>query len=594
MIEIQNISWRNFMSYGDEVSSLDLANLGQVLITGEIEDDTQDGIKKSNGSGKSTIPNVILWVLFGRTMHSASPGDSVINYYTGKECWAKITFKNGDSITRTRGTKSHNELIYMKNGEEQSLSTGKNLQQLLNKDLSLDWELFTNSAFFTQYGKSWLEMADNSRKKALERILRVDRFANYASAAKQSAEKAENKLSKYNTIIETKQKAISNLRNTIAKNELLKSNFENNKRIRLESIKLSIQKSETAIAELKEPDIEKLTQTWDVFNKIAQRIESLKNNNNDCLRNIKIKESAISERHSKIENWQKKKGQQCLTCQQLVDVEHVQQHIEPIIAEKEQLEAELNDLKSKFKTASDSISEAESKLITKKPKITIREAKSIINEINTLKESIERDQKWYDNVDNETNPYLENLDSTNDNITTEEELIQKANEDRGEHEFLYKHYTFIQKAYSDRNRIKSYVFREHIPFINQRLNHYLEMMNLHIRINLTENLGLDSNLWGYDFQSGGERKRTDVAFMLAAFDFHEMMYGRQSNILVLDEVDGRMDDDGIDGLINIIKQELASKAETILIVSHRNQMHDVFDKEIKVIKSDNTSRIKQM
>ena len=594
MIEIQNISWRNFMSYGDEVSSLDLANLGQVLITGEIEDDTQDGLKKSNGSGKSTIPNVILWVLFGRTMHSASPGDSVVNYYTGKECWAKITFKNGDSITRTRGTKSHNELIYMKNGEEQSLSTSKNLQQLLNKDLSLDWELFTNSAFFTQYGKSWLEMADNSRKKALERILRVDRFADYASAAKQSAEKAENKLSKYNTIIETKQKAITSLQNTIAKNELLRSNFEANKQIRLESIKVSIQKSENAIAELIEPDIDKLTQTWEVFNKIAQRIESMKNNNNDCLRNIKLKESAIAEKHNKIENWQKKKGQQCLSCQQVVDVKHVQQHIEPIVAEKSELETELKELNSKYKTASDSISEAEIKLIAKKPKTTIREAKSIINEINSLKESIERDKKWYNNVNDETNPYLENLDSTNKNINTEEELIQKANEDRAEHEFLYKHYTFIQKAYSDRNRIKSYVFREHIPFINQRLNHYLEMMNLHIRINLTENLGLDSNLWGYDFQSGGERKRTDVAFMLAAFDFHEVMYGRQSNILVLDEVDGRMDDDGIDGLINIIKQELASKAETILIVSHRNQMHDVFDKEIKVIKSDNTSRIKQM
>ena len=582
------------MSYGDEISSLDLANLGQVLITGEIEDDTQDGLKKSNGSGKSTIPNVILWVLFGRTMHSASPGDSVINYYTGKECWAKITFKNGDSITRTRGTKSHNELIYMKNGEEQSLSTSKNLQQLLNKDLGLDWELFTNSAFFTQYGKSWLEMADNSRKKALERILRVDRFANYASAAKQSAEKAENKLSKYNTIIETKQKAIANLQNTIAKNELLKSNFETNKQIRLESIRVSIQKSENTIAGIKEPEIEKLTKTWEVFNKISQRIESMKNNNNDCLRNIQIKESAIAEMLKKIESWQKKKGKQCLTCQQVIDVEHVQQHIEPIIAEKSVLETELKDLKSKFKTASDSISEAEIKLIANKPKTTIREAKSIINEINSLKESIERDKKWYDNVDNETNPYLENLDSTNENIISEEELIQKANEDRVEHEFLYKHYTFIQKAYSDRNRIKSYVFREHIPFINQRLNHYLEMMNLHIRINLTENLGLDSNLWGYDFQSGGERKRTDVAFMLAAFDFHEVMYGRQSNILVLDEVDGRMDDDGIDGLINIIKQELASKAETILIVSHRNQMHDVFDKEIKVIKSDNTSRIKQM
>ena len=61
MLEIQNVSWRNFMSYGEETSSLDLSELGQVLITGEIEDETQDGLKKSNGSGKSTIPNVILW-----------------------------------------------------------------------------------------------------------------------------------------------------------------------------------------------------------------------------------------------------------------------------------------------------------------------------------------------------------------------------------------------------------------------------------------------------------------------------------------------------------------------------------------------------
>ena len=277
-----------------------------------------------------------------------------------------------------------------------------------------------------------------------------------------------------------------------------------------------------------------------------------------------------------------------------MDTEHVLQHIGPITAEKDKLQTELDQLKDKFKTSSDSILDAETKLITKKPKMTVREAKSIINERNSLQESIERDQTWYNNVNSETNPYLENLDNINENIASESDAIQKIDDEKSEHEFLYKHYTFIQKAYSDRNRIKSYVFKEHIPFINQRLNHYLEMMNLHIKVNLTENLGLDSNLWGYDFQSGGERKRTDVAFMLAAFDFHEVMYGRQSNILVLDEVDGRMDDDGIDGLINIIKQELAPKVETILIISHRNQMHDVFDKEIRVTKSDNMSRIKQM
>jgi DNA repair exonuclease SbcCD ATPase subunit len=66
------------------------------------------------------------------------------------------------------------------------------------------------------------------------------------------------------------------------------------------------------------------------------------------------------------------------------------------------------------------------------------------------------------------------------------------------------------------------------------------------------------------------------------FDFHEQMYGRQSNVLVLDEVDGRLDDDGIDSLISVIKNDLANKVETIMVISHRNMMHDTFPRELRV------------
>jgi DNA repair exonuclease SbcCD ATPase subunit len=89
-------------------------------------------------------------------------------------------------------------------------------------------------------------------------------------------------------------------------------------------------------------------------------------------------------------------------------------------------------------------------------------------------------------------------------------------------------------------------------------------------------------MWGYEYQSGGERKRTDLAFMLASYDFYEVMYGRQCNLMVLDEVDGRMDEDGIEGLISIIRNDLSSRIDNILIISHRNQMFDVFDRELKV------------
>lgn len=594
MLEIQNISWRNFMSYGEETSSLDLSELGQVLITGEIEDESQDGLKKSNGSGKSTIPNVILWALFGRTMHSANPGDAVINHFVGKDCWVKLTLKNGDSIIRTRGTKGHNELLYTKNGEEYTLSTSKNLQQLLNKDLQLDWELFTSSAFFTQYSKSWLEMADNNRKKALERILRVDRFTFYSSAAKANAEKVENKLSKISIKVDSANARIAKSRAQIEKNTQLRDNFEENKKDRMVSVQNSIDSNQQKADAIKIPNLEKITQTWEIYTKISDKIESMKNEKNEIIRKARLSESTINDLKTKIASWKNKKGKQCLSCMQDIDESHIQQHVEPLVSQQESEEAIISGLITKKEDLSINITTTEEKLVERRPKMTLREAKSIIDAKDQLIKHIERDQAHIIKIENEQNPYTESLDDLENSIIEDEKTIEELAQEKDQQELLYKHYTFLTKAYSERNKIKSYVFKEHIPFINQRLNHYLDMLNLDIKVNLTENLGLDSNLWGYDFQSGGERKRTDVAFMLAAFDFHEAMYGRQCNVLVLDEVDGRMDDDGIDGLINIIKQELARKAETILIISHRNQMHDVFDKEIKVTKSNNFSKIEQM
>lgn len=594
MLEIQNVSWRNFMSYGEETSSLDLSELGQVLITGEIEDETQDGLKKSNGSGKSTIPNVILWALFGRTMHSANPGDAVINHFIGKDCWVKITLKNGDSITRTRGLKGHNELLYTKNGEENTLSTNKNLQQLLNKDLQLDWELFTSSAFFTQYSKSWLEMADNNRKKALERILRVDRFTFYATAAKSSAEKVDAKLSKINIKIESAKARIAKATTQIERNTQLRDNFEGSKTDRMRSIQTSVDVNQQKADAIKIPDLDKITQIWEVYTRISDKIEAMKNDQNDILRKTKLVESTINDLKSKASSWKDKKGKQCLSCMQDIDESHIQQHIEPLIDQQAAEEATLNGLLAEKSKLMQNISATESKLAERKPKVTLREAKSIIDEKNQLLKLINRDLEHITKIENEQNPYTSSLDDLEKSIIEDQTIITDSTQEKEQQELLYRHYTYLSKAYSERNKIKSYVFKEHIPFINQRLNHYLDMLNLDIKVNLTENLGLDSNMWGYDFQSGGERKRTDVAFMLAAFDFHEAMYGRQCNVLVLDEVDGRMDDDGIDGLINIIKQELSRKAETILIISHRNQMHDVFDKEIKVTKSNNYSKIRQM
>jgi DNA repair exonuclease SbcCD ATPase subunit len=146
------------------------------------------------------------------------------------------------------------------------------------------------------------------------------------------------------------------------------------------------------------------------------------------------------------------------------------------------------------------------------------------------------------------------------------------------------HLEYIRKAYSDRSKVKRDIVGEHIPLINERLRYYLDVMELEVKVQLTDSLGIENNYWGYDFQSMGEKRRTDVAMMLATYDLHEQLYGRQCNMLVMDEIDGQMDHQGLNSLIHIIKNDLSNRAGSTFIISHKNTMQSVFGSEIKVRK----------
>src|SRR5208283_3264509 len=95
MIELASIRFKNFLSYGDYWTEIPLHDVGPCLITGNIVDahDDEEPIdedgkprkRRSNGSGKSNLPNAILWGLFGRTMHEAQPGKKIMNWFTDDE-----------------------------------------------------------------------------------------------------------------------------------------------------------------------------------------------------------------------------------------------------------------------------------------------------------------------------------------------------------------------------------------------------------------------------------------------------------------------------------------------------------------------------
>ncbi len=593
VLEIKSISWRNFMSYGDYESHIELADLGQCLITGKIDDESESKAR-SNGAGKSTIPNVLQWVLFGRTMHSHNPGDNVVNYHTGKDCWAKVEFKNGDYIIRARKVSGENELIFGQGADEtkftsETLSTSKNQQLLLNKKFGLDYELFCASVFFNQYSKPWMEMADATRKKALERVLHVDKFSSYATVAKKKVEMTEQSVAMLRKDIDRDLQRIKSLEEDIEETKENQAKFETSRQGKRDKLLEQAQSEEQEIASIAIPDVAKLKSKWDLIKMVEKKIETLRDEYNGL---VTKQSKAIGELQTvkkQLSDWKAKEGKVCGSCSQEVDSKHVCAKVEPIVSKQGDLETVISGLKDQSDALEAKICAAKEALQAKKPAMTVRDAESIVSDVERRKERVKNLRNDAESVLSEKNAYDDvlvkyesGLKKVKDGIEAKEEQIKQLN-------IIQQHYQYIYKSYNDRNKIKGYVFKEHVPYINERLKYYFDIFGLDVKISLTDSLSIDSNMWGYEFQSGGERKRTDVAFMLATFDFHERMYGRQCNIMVLDEVDGRMDDDGIDALIGIIKGELATKVETVLVISHRDLMFDTFDKEVRVIRKDRYS-----
>ena len=588
MLEISKVRWKNFLSYGDYETILDLQGTGSCLITGEIDESMSAGdAKKSNGSGKSSIPNAILWGLFGRTMHPPSAGDSIINHFTKKTCEVTIDFKNGDQIIRRRKPGGASELIFIRDGDESKMaadtvSTTKEMQSKLNRVFQLDYEIFCGSVFFNQYGRPWMEMSEASRRKALEKILRVDRFTFYSKVAKAKSDSAQLMYSNNNQKIIDNGATSDRIKRDIEIYEDESSTFEEKRLAKIKEIDDMVLKIQEKIDSISLPDIDKLTEKWKVIEKIKSEIDALKSVDMTLYKELVVldtRQNIINRKKVEIVTTQ---GKKCVTCLQEIPSSLIKSNLGKVELEISTICSEIDAVTSKKTANLASITKYETLLRTRIPNLTIIEAKNMSVTVLNHKSEISRLQKMRDDVAVDSDPNRKFLDKLNVDLNDAEAKLLELNGKSEEFLLLDKHYSYIYKSYNDRNKVKSFMCEEHLPYINARLEHYLGLLGLDIKLKIESDLKISTNMWGYDYQSGGERKRTDLAFMLSCNDFYEVMYGRQCNLMVLDEVDGRMDEDGIEGLINIIRNDLLARVDNVLVISHRNQMFDAFDREIKV------------
>jgi DNA repair exonuclease SbcCD ATPase subunit len=596
MLELKSISLRNFWSYGDYETTFEVDGLGPCLITGTMADESDEIVdpkKISNGAGKSALVEAILWCLFGRTMRIPNPGDKVLNWFTKKDCFVELRFKNGDILRRTRNMDGHNDLLLRQAGEDISLGTTGMEQQRLNRLLNLDWDIFCGSTFFSQFGRSWMELSDTKRKDALEREFHLDKILSYANAAKTRLNTSQQEQLKHLGKIENLESSLNTYEAQITKFTTASKEFDAQKQLRAKQAQDVLQDLTLQRDAVELHDVEALNRRWGLFKKVLEKLDGLQHTIRELSQQKRNVESDITIQNRLVRKWEGK-GAVCPECEQAISKEHIASKVSTPSQELDELNKKLSQISEELDRRRTTLDKAAEAIESRRPSVTIAQAEANQRQWNRQDTHVKSQRTTINKIEVEENHYDETIADLENKTKTCKTSIEAARKIVGKIDRLILHLNYIYRAYHDRRRIKSYMLAEYIPYLNDRIAYYLNKFGFDLRIEFTNALGIRSSHWGYQSFSGGECKRFDVAMMLAMFDLHTIMYGRHCNIIVFDEVDGRLDARGAEIFAEIIRSDFAGKVDSILVITQRADMRGSMPSEIKIIREDRFSKISEV
>jgi DNA repair exonuclease SbcCD ATPase subunit len=144
--------------------------------------------------------------------------------------------------------------------------------------------------------------------------------------------------------------------------------------------------------------------------------------------------------------------------------------------------------------------------------------------------------------------------------------------------------------------VRKYITLKIIPFLNQTVNKYLSVLGSDYTISFDSELNerliaRNRDERPYSSFSGGEKRRIDLALLLALMDVSKSQNSIDTNVLILDEVlDTSLDSEGAESFIEHLKGGFrkAYPDKCIYVITHRKDAvgDDSFDSIIHLVKQN--------
>ena len=577
MIQIKDLTVKNFMSVGNQTQAVDFNRENLTLVLGENLDQGGDDSGSRNGTGKTTIINALSYALYGKALTNIR-ANNLINKTNSKGMLVTLHFeKNGVDYRIERG-RSPNVLKFFINNQEQELvdeSQGDSRQTQKDIDglLDMSHDMFKHIVALNTYTEPFLSMRQNDQRAIIEQLLGITILSEKADALKEQTRITKEAITTETLKIEAIQTANSKIESTI-------SSLQGTQRAWLAKKQQDVNKLASAIDELEHLDI-------DVELESHEKLQNWNEHNSAILalkKELSTLEPALQRADKSVEKVNKDvanlEDATCYTCGQEL---HADKKAE--IAERKS--KELEDAISYQTEVSDKLIDVTKALaeigdINGKPNVfyeTAKEAYEHRQNVDSLKQSLTSKQ-------DEADPYQAQIDELNH--TAMQEIDWSPVNDLTSYK---EHQDFLLKLLTNKDSfIRKKIIDQNLAYLNNRLTYYLDKLGLPHSVVFQNDLNVEITQLGQDLDfdnlSRGERNRLILGMSFAFRDVWESLY-QKINLLFIDElIDSGMDTAGVEGSLAVLKKMGRDGDKNVFLISHKDELIGRVNYVMKVVKEN--------
>jgi DNA repair exonuclease SbcCD ATPase subunit len=539
-LDIKYLHAQNFLCFGPEGFELDLSKYGKVVLVKGCNFDVVDDDSKtaSNGVGKSSIPEILVYTLFGKTIKHPKKINhkDVINNQVGKGLKTEVRW--GDfRVVRTRKPDSlrmwESPDGVWNDGTEISLGGQPATQKLLEEKLGLNYETFVNLVVFTDNNSgSFLECDASSKREIVENLLSLEKYKDFAEKAKELRKEKKDSIKISQNEYESLRLQLDQARERIKSTKERESSWISQTKSEMESLLLrakEIRKSieslpggadnsryseaQERIAELNSeiPDLEtKQSKTQTMLEGAATKADAIRQKRNKIVLGIDSEKSSIASCKSKVNECRKEigrlekdEGATCKHCLGKVSKENygkyilgLRENIEALESEISAADGRISEQNSKLKSVDDLASELSSVMASAKVSLAkmskeLSEKRRELAELNKIEKPQNKDVKIQlleqqaKNLEDQAaekkkqlagdTPFKETIESLVEEASSKEDDFENKSSELGILEKQLPYYEFWSTAFGD-SGIRKFIIDGIIPPLNSRVAYWLQFL----------------------------------------------------------------------------------------------------------------------